>query len=288
MNSQHHHKFQLDHDMRIDSDASKNIFDSFLPANGHRLKGYIQEVHSYPYAALLFAEIQQFINVERSKASTEKYSFKYPRKPKISHYSHGYNFINNENNAVQKEMKKLKLSYLKCSDFFEEEKMDFENFIDYDINPEILNSKKYENNLTKMFFEINNVNIDDFFVYKVEEILVNKRDLNNLLNIEWLTDTILEAFSKALVLNSNRKVGFISSFYSTEISYNGFLRFQHDLKLLKILIYCEQLKMSSNNENQKRRPSESSEIEENNEVKAPFRTIKAFVISETSEPDNRI
>ena len=68
--------------------------------------------------------------------------------------------------------------------------MDFENFIDNDINPEILKDKKCENNLTKMFFEINNVNIDDFFVYKVEEILVNKRELNNLINNEWLTDTV--------------------------------------------------------------------------------------------------
>ncbi|CAF1009364.1 unnamed protein product [Brachionus calyciflorus] len=43
--------------------------------------------------------------------------------------------------------------------------------------------------------------------------------------------------------------------------------------------------MSSNNENQKRRPSESSEIEENN-VKAQFRSIKAFVISKSQKPDN--
>ncbi|CAF1077539.1 unnamed protein product [Brachionus calyciflorus] len=51
---------------------------------------------------------KQLINVEQSKASTEKYSFKYPRKTKISHYSHGYNFINNESYAVQKEMNKFK------------------------------------------------------------------------------------------------------------------------------------------------------------------------------------
>ncbi|CAF0878773.1 unnamed protein product [Brachionus calyciflorus] len=44
--------------------------------------------------------------------------------------------------------------------------------------------------------------------------------------------------------------------------------------------------MSSNNENQKRRPSESSEIEENKEVKPAFRSIKAFVISKSQKPDN--
>ena len=70
MNSQHRHRFQLDHDMRIDSDASKNIFDSLLPANGHRLKGYIQEVHSNPYAALLFAEIQVIKKIAQIKRNT--------------------------------------------------------------------------------------------------------------------------------------------------------------------------------------------------------------------------
>ncbi|CAF0860915.1 unnamed protein product [Brachionus calyciflorus] len=59
MNSQHRHRYQLAHDLRIDSDASKNIFDNLLPGCGRRsIKGFIQEIHSNPYAALRFCEYQ--------------------------------------------------------------------------------------------------------------------------------------------------------------------------------------------------------------------------------------
>ncbi|CAF0878791.1 unnamed protein product [Brachionus calyciflorus] len=212
---------------------------------------------------------QKQIDVEQSKASTEKYSFKNPTKTKISHYLPGYNFIKNESEAVKEVVDNYKLSDLKFSNFFEEEeettpkadqKMDidknYENnnnfesketiplerhkkksvfgndlFSESDRFYENLIGKKSENSLTKMFFEINNVIIDDFFVYKVEDILINKREINSLINNEWLSDTILEAYGKAVVLNSQREVGFISSFYCTEISYNGFLRFHHDLKI---------------------------------------------------------
>ena len=46
------------------------------------------------------------------------------------------------------------------------------------------------NNFEKLVEYKDRINIDDFFVYKVEEILVNKRELNNLINNEWLTDTV--------------------------------------------------------------------------------------------------
>lgn len=59
LSSQHRHRFQLEHDLRIDSDASKNIFDKLLPSSDLKgLKGYIQEINSNPYGAILISEIQ--------------------------------------------------------------------------------------------------------------------------------------------------------------------------------------------------------------------------------------
>ncbi|RNA27773.1 hypothetical protein BpHYR1_011103 [Brachionus plicatilis] len=59
LSSQHRHRFQLEHDLRIDSDASKNIFDKLLPSSELRgLTGYIQEINSNPFGAILISEIQ--------------------------------------------------------------------------------------------------------------------------------------------------------------------------------------------------------------------------------------
>lgn len=65
MNSQQRHRFQLAHDIRIDSDASKNVFDTLVQPYGNRsLKGYIQEIASNPYGAILISEYQVFIYIE--------------------------------------------------------------------------------------------------------------------------------------------------------------------------------------------------------------------------------
>ena len=44
--------------------------------------------------------------------------------------------------------------------------------------------------LTKIFFEIHSICIDDFFFFKIDNILINKREVEKLLNNGWLSDTV--------------------------------------------------------------------------------------------------
>lgn len=57
--SLHRHRFQLSNDLLIDANSAKNVFDFLEPGFGNRfLKGFIQEIHSNPFGALLMSELQ--------------------------------------------------------------------------------------------------------------------------------------------------------------------------------------------------------------------------------------
>lgn len=59
MRSQFRHRFQLDNDMRIDSDATKMVFDALIPKTGRsRIEGFILEIQSNPFGSLMLSEIQ--------------------------------------------------------------------------------------------------------------------------------------------------------------------------------------------------------------------------------------
>ncbi|RNA27774.1 hypothetical protein BpHYR1_011104, partial [Brachionus plicatilis] len=83
-------------------------------------------------------------------------------------------------------------------------------------------------------------NFDNIFYYKIEEILIMRSDVKSLLENEWLTATILEAYAKIVSKKSKKKIALISSFYSTEISYNGKTKSSYKIqKYIKIFDLSE-------------------------------------------------
>ncbi|CAF0923225.1 unnamed protein product, partial [Brachionus calyciflorus] len=198
------------------------------------------------------------VNIEESKASTENYAYKHPIRKKSSYYEKGYDFLLFEDDEVQKCARQFNISDLKISNLFEDDeeeetKMEFQEKInsndveqkptplksdEFCYSSELMNcplsedvSDKIKTNFTKIFFHINEFNIQDIFYYKVENILINSREINNLLNKRWLSDTILEAYGKAITLNRKKKYMYITSFHCTEISYNGFLRVKNNFQI---------------------------------------------------------
>lgn len=59
MRSQFRHRFQLENEFRVDSDAAKLVFDVLISKCGNsHISGFIQEIQSNPFGALLFSDIQ--------------------------------------------------------------------------------------------------------------------------------------------------------------------------------------------------------------------------------------
>ncbi|CAF1118874.1 unnamed protein product, partial [Brachionus calyciflorus] len=59
MSSQHRHRHQLSHNLHLDAETAKNIFDILQPGNGRKsIKGYIHEIQSNPFEVLFISEIQ--------------------------------------------------------------------------------------------------------------------------------------------------------------------------------------------------------------------------------------
>ena len=59
MRSQFRHRFQMDNDLRIDADAAKLVFDTIIKKTGKsRIEGFIQEIQSNPFGALMISDVQ--------------------------------------------------------------------------------------------------------------------------------------------------------------------------------------------------------------------------------------
>lgn len=59
MRNQFVHRFKLDNDFRIDCDKAKFFFDMAEPRyNKKSIAGYVQEINSNPFGAILVSEIQ--------------------------------------------------------------------------------------------------------------------------------------------------------------------------------------------------------------------------------------
>lgn len=59
MRSQFRHRFQLENEFRVDSDAAKLVFDALIPKTSkYQIQGFIQEIHSNPIGSLLASDIQ--------------------------------------------------------------------------------------------------------------------------------------------------------------------------------------------------------------------------------------
>lgn len=59
MRSEFAHRFQLDKEFRVDCDKAKFFFDFECPGfNKKSIQGYVHEVHSNPFGAILLSEFQ--------------------------------------------------------------------------------------------------------------------------------------------------------------------------------------------------------------------------------------
>ena len=67
MRSQFRHRFQLENEFRVDSDAAKLVFDALIPKIGNSyISGFIQEIQSNPIGALLASDIQVCLTKEKT------------------------------------------------------------------------------------------------------------------------------------------------------------------------------------------------------------------------------
>lgn len=61
MRSEFAHRFQMDKEFRVDCDKVKFFFDFESPGfNKKSIQGYVHDIHSNPFGAILLAEFQVF------------------------------------------------------------------------------------------------------------------------------------------------------------------------------------------------------------------------------------
>lgn len=61
MRSEFAHRFQMDKEFRVDCDKTKFFFDLECPGyNKKSIQGYVHEVRSNPFGAILLSEFQVF------------------------------------------------------------------------------------------------------------------------------------------------------------------------------------------------------------------------------------
>lgn len=62
MTSEFAHRFRMDNEFRVDCDKAKLFFEYECPGyNKKSINGYVHEIHSNPFGAILLAEFQVLI-----------------------------------------------------------------------------------------------------------------------------------------------------------------------------------------------------------------------------------